>query len=42
MNWHVCSPVITLLLMELFGLLQVLGGCKIEQMNMPAYHLFFD
>jgi hypothetical protein len=42
MNWHVCSPIITLLLMELFGLLLVLGGCKTEQMNRPAYHLFFD
>jgi hypothetical protein len=35
-------PVITLLLVELFGLLQVLGGCKTEQMNRLAYHLFFD
>jgi hypothetical protein len=34
-------PVITLLLVEHFGLLQVLGGCKTEQMNKPAYHLFF-
>jgi hypothetical protein len=25
-----CSPVITLLPVEIFGLLQVLGGCKIE------------
>jgi hypothetical protein len=24
-----------------FGLLQVLGVCMIEQMNKPAYHLFF-
>jgi hypothetical protein len=36
-----CSPVITLLPVELFGLLQVLGGCKTEQINRPAYHLFF-
>jgi hypothetical protein len=35
-----CSPIITLLPMKLFGLLQVLGGCKTEQIHRPAYHLF--
>jgi hypothetical protein len=35
-------PVITLFPVELFGFLQVLGGCKTEQMNRPIYHLFFD
>jgi hypothetical protein len=36
-----CSLVISLLPVELFGLLQVLGSYKIEQMNRLAYHLFF-
>jgi hypothetical protein len=36
-----CAPIITLLRVELFGLLQVLGGCKTEQIHRPTYHLFF-
>jgi hypothetical protein len=37
-----CPPIIILLPVGLFSLLQVLGGYKIGQINRPAYHSFFD